>query len=553
MIDRAAVRRRDGLRRALPAADPPDRHDAPQGAQQRRRGAAPATPAARGRSARADGGHTAVAPRPRHARGLRRAASAAADARLEVALDLAFQCSPDHPWVSEHPEWFRHRPDGTIQYAENPPKRYQDIYPLDFETDGLARALGRAARRRPLLVGSGVRDLPRRQPAHQAVRVLGVADRAGASRRSRRDLPAEAFTAPAVMERSPRSASRSPTRTSRGATTKWELEEYFTELTRPRRRRLLPPQLLAEHARHPPRAPAAADRADVRRRASSWRRRSARATASTARPSSSARTRRAKPGSEEYLDSEKYEVSALGSRARRTPCADADHPRQRHPPRAPALQRTHARFHEIDNDRTARLHARRRGRRRPRAGGRQPRPAQTPAPGCCSSTSARPRARSRTRPYHVHDLLSGARYDWRGPPTTSSSTRHVAARARVRCSVGRRLREAPASAPATPTVRRSALVQGRRHLRAPRARLRGQRRRRHRRLRRPDRAARLPRRTSASPPSGCCRSTRRRCATTATTSPTTATSTRPTARCATSSASSTRPTGAGCGSSPSSS
>ena len=53
---------------------------------------------------------------------------------IELALDIAFQCSPDHPWVTEHPEWFRHRPDGTIQYAENPPKKYEDIYPLDFET-----------------------------------------------------------------------------------------------------------------------------------------------------------------------------------------------------------------------------------------------------------------------------------------------------------------------------------------------------------------------------------------------------------------------------------
>ncbi len=54
---------------------------------------------------------------------------------LEVALDLAWQCSPDHPWVKEHPWWFRHRPDGTIKYAENPPKKYQDIYPLDFTCD----------------------------------------------------------------------------------------------------------------------------------------------------------------------------------------------------------------------------------------------------------------------------------------------------------------------------------------------------------------------------------------------------------------------------------
>src|ERR1700678_2656059 len=53
---------------------------------------------------------------------------------LEIALDIAFQCSPDHPWVAEHPDWFVIRPDGTIQYAENPPKKYQDIYPLNFES-----------------------------------------------------------------------------------------------------------------------------------------------------------------------------------------------------------------------------------------------------------------------------------------------------------------------------------------------------------------------------------------------------------------------------------
>jgi starch synthase (maltosyl-transferring) len=63
---------------------------------------------------------------------------------LEVALDFAIQCSPDHPWVTEHPEWFHHRSDGSIAYAENPPKKYQDIYPIDFDTpdiDGLFNAL----------------------------------------------------------------------------------------------------------------------------------------------------------------------------------------------------------------------------------------------------------------------------------------------------------------------------------------------------------------------------------------------------------------------------
>ena len=53
---------------------------------------------------------------------------------MELAMDIAFQCAPDHPWVKDHPQWFNWRPDGTVQYAENPPKKYQDILPLNFES-----------------------------------------------------------------------------------------------------------------------------------------------------------------------------------------------------------------------------------------------------------------------------------------------------------------------------------------------------------------------------------------------------------------------------------
>jgi starch synthase (maltosyl-transferring) len=81
-----------------------------------------------------EGGHTAVHPALGTVEDLRHLVASAGEMGMEVALDLAFQCSPDHPWVTEHPEWFKHRPDGTIQYAENPPKKYQDIYPLDFES-----------------------------------------------------------------------------------------------------------------------------------------------------------------------------------------------------------------------------------------------------------------------------------------------------------------------------------------------------------------------------------------------------------------------------------
>jgi starch synthase (maltosyl-transferring) len=79
------------------------------------------------------GGHKAVHPALGTLADFDRLVARARELDLEIALDIAFQCSPDHPYVKRHPEWFRHRPDGTIQYAENPPKKYQDIYPLDFE------------------------------------------------------------------------------------------------------------------------------------------------------------------------------------------------------------------------------------------------------------------------------------------------------------------------------------------------------------------------------------------------------------------------------------
>jgi len=81
------------------------------------------------------GGHTAVAPELGTLADFDRFVQAAGDLGMEVALDYALQCSPDHPWVKEHPEWFSLRPDGSIMYAENPPKKYQDIYPLNFWCD----------------------------------------------------------------------------------------------------------------------------------------------------------------------------------------------------------------------------------------------------------------------------------------------------------------------------------------------------------------------------------------------------------------------------------
>src|SRR5207245_6614043 len=83
----------------------------------------------------AEGGHDAIHPDLGTLADFRRFIDRARNVGLEVALDLALQCAPDHPWVHEHPEWFTTKPDGTVAYAENPPKKYQDIYPVNFDND----------------------------------------------------------------------------------------------------------------------------------------------------------------------------------------------------------------------------------------------------------------------------------------------------------------------------------------------------------------------------------------------------------------------------------
>ena len=127
----------------------------------------------------AEGGHKAVHPELGTLADFRGLVEAARGRGMEVALDIAFQCSPDHPYVKEHPEWFKHRPDGTIQYAENPPKKYQDIYPFDFETRRLAGAVGRAARASSASGSSRASRIFRVDNPHtKPFAVLGVADRA---------------------------------------------------------------------------------------------------------------------------------------------------------------------------------------------------------------------------------------------------------------------------------------------------------------------------------------------------------------------------------------
>ncbi len=136
----------------------------------------------------AEGGHDAIHPELGTLDDFDAFVARARELGLEIALDYALQASPDHPWVTKHPDWFSERADGSIAYAENPPKKYQDIYPLNFDRD-YCGPLRREPPGAQALDGPRRADLPRRQPAHQAGALLGVADRRGALDRPRRRVP----------------------------------------------------------------------------------------------------------------------------------------------------------------------------------------------------------------------------------------------------------------------------------------------------------------------------------------------------------------------------
>ena len=177
-----------------------------------------------------DGGHTAVHPELGDLAGFRETVDAARRLGLEVALDLAFQCSPDHPWVREHPDWFSHRPDGTIRPAENPPKRYDDIYPLDFATDDWAALWQALLEVVEFWVAQGIRwfrvDNPHTKPFAFWAWLIGTVRRAHPETM----FLAEAFTRPKVMYRLAKVGFTHSYTYFAWRTGRAELEAYFREL-----------------------------------------------------------------------------------------------------------------------------------------------------------------------------------------------------------------------------------------------------------------------------------------------------------------------------------
>jgi starch synthase (maltosyl-transferring) len=207
--------------------------------------AGPADPGSPWAIGAAEGGHDAVHPELGTLEDFSRLVARAQSLGLELALDLAFQCSPDHPWVSKHPEWFRRRPDGSIQYAENPPKKYQDIYPLDFESDAADELWQQLLAVVRFWIERGVRifrvDNPHTKPyAFWEWLIQEV-------RSTHPDVIflAEAFARPAVMTRLAKLGFSQSYTYFTWRNTKRELTAYMTELTRTELREYLRPNLFA--------------------------------------------------------------------------------------------------------------------------------------------------------------------------------------------------------------------------------------------------------------------------------------------------------------------
>ncbi|HYG64094.1 MAG TPA: alpha-1,4-glucan--maltose-1-phosphate maltosyltransferase [Thermoanaerobaculia bacterium] len=178
-----------------------------------------------------EGGHKAIHPDLGTLDDFRRFLARAKEHGIELALDIAYQCAPDHPYVREHPEWFKRRPDGTIQYAENPPKKYQDIYPFDFESDAWRGMWEELKSVVDFWIGEGVRifrvDNPHTKPFPFWEWMIGEVHR------EHPDVIflAEAFTRPKIMYRLAKLGFTQSYNYFPWRNTRWELTEYLTELT----------------------------------------------------------------------------------------------------------------------------------------------------------------------------------------------------------------------------------------------------------------------------------------------------------------------------------
>jgi starch synthase (maltosyl-transferring) len=190
-----------------------------------------------------EGGHKAIHPQLGSLEDLKELANKASELGMDLALDLAFQCAPDHPYVKEHREWFRERPDKAIQYAENPPKKYQDIYPFNFESEHAAELWQELKDVVLYWIAQGIRvfrvDNPHTKPfVFWEWLITGV----------KSEYPeviflAEAFTRPKVMYRLAKLGFTQSYTYFAWKNTSWELTEFFSEISEPGIREFLRPNL----------------------------------------------------------------------------------------------------------------------------------------------------------------------------------------------------------------------------------------------------------------------------------------------------------------------
>ncbi len=253
---RAPRRRgRDGVRRGLPPTDPPDRRGQPQGPQQHPRPGTGRRRIALGDRLPEAAATTRSTPTSARCSDFDAFVKRAQALGLEVALDLALQAAPDHPWVKKHPEWFTTRADGSIAYAENPPKKYQDIYPVNFDNDpdGIYAEVLRVVRH---WMKHGVRifrvDNPHTKPLPFWERLLAEV------RESDPDVIflAEAFTKPPMMQALAKVGFQQSYTYFTWRNTREEIESYLSEVAH-ETSHFMRPELLREHPGHPPRVPPA--------------------------------------------------------------------------------------------------------------------------------------------------------------------------------------------------------------------------------------------------------------------------------------------------------
>ena len=367
--------------------------------------AAPEDPGSPWAIGSAEGGHLALHPDLGTWEDFRALVERAESLNLHIALDVAFQCSPDHPWVHEHPEWFRHRPDGSIHTAENPPKRYEDIYPLDFESPDAGELWNALLEVFTFWIERGVRSFRVDNPHTKSFRFW-----AWIIRRIKEMHPdviflSEAFARPNVARHLAKSGFTQsygyfPWKNGRG-----EIEEYFREITSPEVLDYMrtsswtnTPDILTEYLQWGGR-PAAVIRAILAATLSaSW------GVYGPAFELVDVRPRQA--GSEEYLDSEKYQVRHWN--------LNASHSLAPLLKRLNEIRRTYPAFH---SDRTLEFlpasdpavvaH-------RKSGGGRTLVTVVSVDPHGVRETELELPFVDGTRPYQVHDLLSDERYLWTG-------------------------------------------------------------------------------------------------------------------------------------------